>query len=271
MSIFRLFGRAFTLWFLRDADQNAAALAYFTPFALTPLIIVSISIVGIFVGSDRVVAMLLRWGNTVDAGVSDLIYSSVQNFDTVSGYYYVPVIGVIFLSLVVYIALNSLMIGFHKIWQVQPSGWRSFIQRLWRITVFIVVIQLYLISIIILGEFIWYVDRTIPLPIWGFVSFAASFLLTMMLLAIGYGLLSLKSPSFKGRFAGAMVAGLLLLFSRELVALHFSTSPVQSLFGAAGLLISLLVWVYVAAGIILYGAAFAKVYDEERQKNRSLP
>ncbi len=266
MYFLRLLGRAFILWFRRGADESAAALAYFMPFALTPLIILSISIVGLMYGAERVTSMLVRWGNAIDPGVTDLVYSSVVNFDSVATHYYWPIVGLIFLSVMIYITLNSLTTGLHKLWEIEIYGWQSYLKRLWRMTLFIGVIQAYLVSIILLEETLLFASTIWDAAIWSFVGFFGGFLLTMLLLALAYGILSLRAPSFGGRFVGAAVAGLFLLFSRELVALHFTTAPVQTLFGAAGLLITLLVWVYVAAGIILYGAAFARVFDEARGK-----
>ncbi len=268
MYFLRLLGRAASLWFRRDADQHAAALAYFTPFALTPLIIFSISIVGFIFSAERIIEILLRWGNRIDPGITDLMYSSVQNFDAIATHYYWPIIGAAFLTIMIYITLNSLIAGLHKVFEVEVGGWRSYLSRLWRITVFIFVIQCYLVFVIILGEVMTYVSNLTGWGVWLFVSFFMSFLSTMLLLAIAYGLLSLRAPSFPARFMGASVAGILLLFSRELVELHFTTAPVQTIFGAAGLLISLLVWVYVAAGVILYGAAFARVFDEARGRGK---
>ncbi len=263
MSFLRFFLKAGRLWSQKGADQHAAALAYFTPFALTPLIIFSISIVGFVFGAERVVAMLLRWGNAIDPGIADLLYLSVQNFDTVATHYVLPLISLGFLSIMIFVTLNSLIAGLHDLWGVEATGWRNFIKRLWRIALFIVILQAYLVFIILLGDMMAYFASLGGGAIWGIVHFILAFISTMILLAVGYGMLALTSPSFTGRFVGAAVAGFLLLFSRELVALHFTTAPVQSLFGAAGLLIALLVWVYVGAVVILYGAACAHVYDSE--------
>ncbi|MFM2424008.1 MAG: hypothetical protein RLZZ70_397 [Candidatus Parcubacteria bacterium] len=260
----RLFTKAARLWIRRDADQHAAALAYFTPFALTPLIIISISIVGLIYGADRVIAMLLRWGNAIDPGVTNLLYYSVENFGLITDHYYLPIFGLLFVSIMIFITLGSLVSGLHKMWSVEVTGWRSYVARLGRIAVFIVVLQAYLVTILMVADTFTAVAL---FTTWGgfvYVRFIIAFVLTMLLLTFAYGTLALRSPSFQARFVGAAVAGLMLLFSRELVTLHFTTAPVQSLFGAAGLLITLLVWVYVAASIILYGAAFAKVYEDER-------
>jgi len=266
MEFFNLLGRAAKLWFQQGADQHAAALAYFMPFALTPLIIFSITIVGFMVGSEQIITMLLRWGNSIDTELTQLIYTSVQNFNALNTYYLLPILGVIFLSLMIVFALNSYTSALHDMWNVKAIGWRNYAKRIFRIFLVILVLQGYLIMIILLNNtfvaFTWLSDSLW----WQAVHSVISFFITVVLIMIMYGVLALESPPLSARFAGAIVAGTLLLFSRELVALHFATAPVQSLFGAAGLLISLLVWVYVSAGILLFGAAFAKVYETREPK-----
>ncbi len=271
MKFFTLLSQAARLWVRREADQHAAALAYFTPFALTPLIIISISIVGYVYGATRVTDMLVRFGNGVDVGVTDLLYHSVRNFDLITSHYYLPILGALFLSVMIFIALNSLTMGLHKLWDVEVYGWRSYVRKSWRITLFIIVLQIYLVAMILLSDSIALARLVTGGEwLWSVVRYLSSFLLTMTLLAVAYGVLALRAPSFYARFLGATLAGVLLLFSREIVSLHFETAPVQSLFGAAGLLITLLVWVYVVACIVLYGAAFARVYDEMRGQDNDL-
>jgi membrane protein len=208
--------------------------------------------------------MLLRWGNAIDPGVTNLLYYSVQNFNVITDHYYVPLVGFLFVSLMIFITLGSLVSGLHKMWSVEVTGWRSYVARLGRIAVFIVVLQAYLVAVLMLADTFTAVAAYTTWSGFTYIRFVTAFILTMLLLTFAYGTLALRAPSFRARFVGAAVAGMMLLFSRELVTLHFTTAPVQSLFGAAGLLITLLVWVYVAASIILYGAAFAKVYDDER-------
>ncbi|NCO61973.1 hypothetical protein GW879_00780, partial [Candidatus Kaiserbacteria bacterium] len=90
MKIFRLLYRAAAIWLLREADIHAAALAYFVPFAITPLLLLSITIVGFFIGGNQVGILLLRWGNSLDPELTDLIFVSVKNFDNLTTSYYLP-------------------------------------------------------------------------------------------------------------------------------------------------------------------------------------
>ena len=98
MQFFRLFPRAIGVWFSREADVHAAALAYFIPFALTPLFLLSITIVGMFIGGNEVAALLLSWGNAIDPDLTALLDSSVRNFNTLTTAYVVPIIAVLFFS-----------------------------------------------------------------------------------------------------------------------------------------------------------------------------
>jgi len=269
MHFLHFFIKAAKRWHTRDAEQRAAALAYFTPFALSPLIIFSITIVGVVLGSQHVIDMLIVWGKKIDPGVTGLVYDAVLNFNienNLQTHYFFPVVGLLFLLLMVFVALNSFTAGLHALWDIRVTGVRSMLKRLWRSAIFILVFQLYLITMILVAD-----AFTLAVGITGMEWVGAGFrvvsvLGTMFLLTFAYGILPLYAPSYTARLAGALVATTLLLFARELVALYFTTASVASLFGAAGLLISLLVWVYVAAAIMLYGAACAFVYDQDRHR-----
>lgn len=59
---------------------------------------------------------------------------------------------------------------------------------------------------------------------------------------------------------GAAATTALLLLGRRLLLLFLSLSDTGSLYGAAGSIVVLLIWVYVSAQILLFGAEFTWVY-----------
>lgn len=256
---------ALRLWVRSDADQYAAALAYFVPFALIPLMFISIGWVGIIIGTEEVVALLASWGSVIDPEIPVFLETSLAVWSEVTNQYAVPIAAVLFFSFMILVALNSITAGIHKMWGVEVRGWRALLNRYFRAALFVVLIQSYLVFIILLGNII---DALVLITGLSILSALNPFLFlvsTIILFALGYGLLPLQSPSFKARLYGAMVSGLLFFGIRSLVSLHFAASPSVTLFGAASLIIVLLVWCYVAAGVILFGAAFAKVYENSIQ------
>lgn len=259
----RLWWQAARLWSRSDAEQYAAALAYFVPFAVVPLMFISITWVGVIIGTDEVVSLLASWGAVIDPDIPKFLETSLVNWSTVTGQYRLPIAAILFFSFMILVALNSITAGIHKIWGIEIRGPRALIQRYFRAALFIVLLQAYLVFIILLGDTIDGLVALTGLTIIKTLNPLLFLISTVVLFALGYGLLPLSAPSFRARLYGALVSGFLFFGIRYVVSVHFATSPSVTLFGAASLIIVLLVWCYVGAGVILYGAAFAKVYENK--------
>jgi membrane protein len=262
MNFLRLLYRAGSIWLSREADIHAAALAYFVPFALTPLFLLSITLVGMLIGGNEVATLLLGWGNIIDPDLTALLDTSVRNFSVLTTSYVVPFLSVLFFSIMIIVSLNSLGSGLHKVWNVRVRGARVAIERSIRSLLFVLLLQVYLVCIIMLNRTVTYISDVPIVQLLELFYPGLIFVTTVMLITLGYGLIPVAAPSFKARFFGALVAAVMFFFTRELVAIHSAASPIPDAFGAAGLVILLLVWVYVSASIILYGAAYAAAYEE---------
>ncbi len=262
MNFFTLLKQASRLWLNKGSEQHAAALAYFTPFALAPLLLISITLVGVIIGRGDVIALLLRWGGLIDPDLPAFMSSSLANFEVLTTTYALPVFALLFFSLMILFALNSLSSGLQKLWGLEYHGAKNLFWRSGRAILFILVFQVYLVLTIISNNTFALAAENSGLNIFYFFSSGVFFISTTLLFAIGYGLLPLSAPGFRSRLYGAVVATLLFLFTRSLVALHVATSPSPDIYGAAGLLLVLLIWIYMSACIMYFGAAFAKVHQD---------
>lgn len=266
MNFFRLLKQAARLWFHKGAEQYAAALAYFTPFALAPLLLISITLVGVLIGRADVIALLLRWGEFIDPALPAFMTTSLANFEVLTTSYMLPVFALLFFSIMILFALNSLSGSLQKLWDVESFGFKNLFWRSGRAILFVLLFQVYLVVAIMSNNFFsteYTGTGSILFPILSQIVF---FVATTLLVAIGYGLLPLKAPRFKARLYGAVVATTLFLFSRTLVSLHVVTSPSPDIYGAAGLVFVLLIWVYISACVLYFGASFAKVYELHLQE-----
>lgn len=251
----------FRLWFNSDADQYAASVAYFVPFALTPLILISMAVVGLIIGTNELIDLLASWGRVIDPTLPGLINESLSQFMLVTGQYPIPVLAVLFFSFMVVVAINSLTAGMHAILEIKTGGLKALFERYARAVVFIFVLQFYLLFQIFLANFTSSLVDGTGWTVFSILNPIMVLLSTIILFAIGYGILPLKAPSFRARLRGAAVAGILFFTLRVLVSLHFATTPAITLFGVATVIIVMLVWFYVGAGVVLFGVAVAKAYD----------
>ena len=62
-------------------------------------------------------------------------------------------------------------------------------------------------------------------------------------------------------WTGAAVTAVLFTIGKSLIGLYLGRSTVASVYGAAGSLIVILLWIYYSAQIVFFGAEFTKVYS----------
>lgn len=250
------------LWFEKSADQNAAALAYFAPFALTPLVLLSITLVGLLIGRDDVIGLMLHWAGNIDPELPNFLQSSVVNFEILTTSYAIPLFALLFFSVLIIYALNSISCGLHQLWSIDFNGLTGTLERSYHSFLFVLLFQIYLVSIIILNNLSLSISQLPGLHVLQFLPPLIFFALTTLLIAFGYGILPLESPAFRFRLYGALFATTLFLFTKTLVTFYIASSPAPTIYGAAGLIFVLLIWVYISSCIIYFGAAYAKVSSQ---------
>jgi membrane protein len=69
--------------------------------------------------------------------------------------------------------------------------------------------------------------------------------------------------AWKDVWLGAAITAVLFTVGKFLIGLYLGHSSVGSAYGAAGSLAVLLIWLYYAAQIFLYGVEFTKVYADK--------
>jgi membrane protein len=92
------------------------------------------------------------------------------------------------------------------------------------------------------------------------VAFAIAFLLFAMIFKI----LPAVDLDWHDVWTGALVTSLLFTLGKILIGLYLGSSGITSSYGAAGSIITILLWIYYSSLILLFGAEFTKAYAESR-------
>lgn len=261
MNFLSLFLSAGRLWFQKEADQYAAALAYFVPFALTPLLLISMTSVGLLVGTSKLTDLLVAWGESIDPELPIVMSEALTQLQARSDEYTIPVFAIAFFSIMILVALNSLAAGIHKLWEIEKSGWGFFFTRFVRAILTIILIQFYFIAIIVIEGLVTWAEIIIPTQLEVVIQLAGFLLCTVAFLTLSYRVLPVSTLPFRSCLYGGTVAAVLFLGVRTFVNVHLVTAPAVSLYGAASIVIILLMWFYAVGSIILFGAAFAKAHE----------
>jgi membrane protein len=104
---------------------------------------------------------------------------------------------------------------------------------------------------------------TFRFPVLGFLAILLNLLLSLIVLTALFGMLMRWLPSqrraWRRIWAGAVLAAVLLESGKEFLGLYLGRAAFADAYGAAGGLIVLVVWIYFAVQVFLFGAALNEV------------
>ncbi len=269
-SIWALLRDAFYSWIDDKAPAMGAALAYYTVFALAPLLIIVIAVAGLVFGREAAQGHILGQvsgliGEEGARAVQAMLESASQpGPGIVAG-----VIGLILLVIASTGVFVQLQESLDTIWRVVPKSgrgiWGILRDRLLSFFMVIVAGFLLLVSLVLsaalaaLGKFFSYL-LPVPETVLHGLNFLVSFAVITLLFAMIFKILPDAKISWSDVWIGAAVTSLLFSLGKFMIGLYLGKSSVGSAYGAAGSLVIILVWVYYSAQILLYGAEFTAVY-----------
>ncbi|MCP5097607.1 MAG: YihY/virulence factor BrkB family protein [Chloroflexi bacterium] len=248
----------------------AASLAYYTIFAIAPLIVIVVAVAG-QVFEDDTVSQKIEPAivETVGQDAAAVVLSLVANVSE-SG---TGTLGTIIGSALLFFAASGLFFQLQRtiniIWGIttppEQGIWGVLKKRALTFLMVLLVGLLLIFSLIVtavisaLDEFL--ID-ILPLlgPLLPTLDVLVSLCLLTLLFAIIFRVLPDGQVAWKDVFLGAVVTAVLFITGKYLIGLYIKQGAASSTVGAAGSVVILLLWVYYSAQILLLGAEFTQVY-----------
>ncbi|HEY6555266.1 MAG TPA: YihY/virulence factor BrkB family protein [Vicinamibacteria bacterium] len=267
-----LLARAWAGWNHDNAPRLGAALAYYTLFSLAPLLIIVIAIAGLVFGQEAAQGHIVSEmrGLLGEAGATAL-EDVVEHSRKAQGGLLATALATLTLFLGASGALVELKGALNQVWDVDASHRRTGIRGLIldRLTSFAMVLVVgFLLLVSLLASATLAASGGVLaryLPHIGALAQAASglssFAMTTALFALMFKFLPDRPIPWKDVWAGAAVTSLLFSVGRQVIGLYLGRSSLGSIYGAAGSIVVLVVWVYYAAQIFLFGAELTQAWS----------
>ncbi len=270
--ILDLFKNSVTAWVDDYAPSMGAAIAYYTLFSITPLLIIAIAVAGLVFGDEaargeiigQIQDIIGQEGAIAVQGMLKNVSQPAHSMLAIAGSVITMIIG----ATTVFAELQS---DLDRIWRVslppQESGlWRLLRTRLLSFGFVLGVGFLLLLSLIISAAIAGFGKWLTSLFAGGEVVLLAldlsiSFAITTLLFALIYKFMPRATIAWRDVWIGAAVTAFLFAIGKFLIGLYLGKASVASGFGAAGSLVILLLWVYYSTQIFLLGAEFTWVYS----------
>lgn len=262
----KLFLAAVRHWYARDANIYAAALAYFMPFALVPMLALAIAIISLVVSEAVLVETLVRWGNSVAPRITPIVADAVESFTWSNQFWGIPLIGLLVIGWVLLSTLSLLVRGLHHIWRIPDEGaWRQ-VELLFRSGLFFLTFIFFLTLVVTVSIFAPDLFGTGTIAI--YVQNAVVFMLTVGFFTLGFGILTRHPMRWRARLVGSITIAVLLLILRVGLGWWLAFTPAIDLFGAGGVMLGLLIIIYAMTAIIYFGAAVAYQFERPQVRDK---
>ena len=249
-----------------------AALAYYTAFAVIPLMVVVLEMAALFVGHNAEASLLKQIEDIVgqqSAGALGALLDEWQR-EGATGIAVSVAIATLFLGASG--AFDQREDALNAIWGVEPKSQESMLVRLRRrfvsILGFLGTAFLLLVSLAMsagLTAFAQVVSTWLPGPdaIGKSVSAVMSFAVIAVLFAMIFKLLPRAQVAWSDVWTGALITAGLFTIGKFFIALYLGSSTLVSLYGPAGSFVLILLWAYYSSQILLFGAEFTAVYASD--------
>ena len=272
----RLLWNAIQGWSKDDVPRLGASLAYYTLFAVSPILLIAIAIAGAVYGPDAVRGQIVNEiGGLIGTDGAQAIQSILQGAHRNPTGTLAVIIGSATLIIAASGAFLELQHAINTIFRVKTDPKKSGLKRLIlsRLRSFGLVVSigfLLLVSLLVSAALTALSSRIERAVVGGpvllqVINVVVSLAVMTLLFGLIYRLLPDVRLAWRNVWIGAFVTSILFSIGKFLIGLYLGHSTVSSSYGAAGSIVVLLVWVYYSAQIILLGAEFTRVYAEYRE------
>jgi len=259
-------------WLEHRAASKGAALSFYMLFSLAPILVLVISIAGLFFGAEaargEIFAQLRDLVGEQGAAAIQQILAATHRTGG-SGLATVIATGILFVGATS--AFAELKSSLDEIWQApadQAAGWQQLLRaRLLSFSLVLVLAFMLLVSLIV-NAALAVVDRfwgqiwteSWFAPVAEAMSEAFSLGVVTLLFAVIFKMLPKARVAWRDVAMGAVVTALLFAVGKRLIGLYLGNSAVATSYGAAGSVVALMLWIYYSAQIFFFGAELTHQY-----------
>ncbi|HUH73974.1 MAG TPA: YihY/virulence factor BrkB family protein [Chitinophagales bacterium] len=264
--------------FNKFIDDNAiklgASLSYYTLFSLPPLLIIIISLGGIFFGEDAIRGQLVHQIEDLVGESSALfIQKTLSNIQISQKGNIAAIIGIAVLVFSASTVFAEIQSSINFIWGLRTKPNKGIIRFVMNRLVsfsmiaslgFILMVSLMLNSLLkLLSNRLFAFLDIEQINLVMLLNSSIVFLVICTLFTIIFKTLPDANIRFRDAFVGAVFTSVLFMLGKTLIGFYLERTEVGSFYGAAASVALLMTWVYYSALILYFGAEFTIVYTNK--------
>lgn len=269
--IWEVLKASFTGFIDHKVTKLSGSLAYYTVFSMAPLLVVIISLCGIFLGKEAAEGQIYAQLDGFMGKDTALQLQQIIKNAAISGKGKLAfIIGIVTLLVGATTVFSDIQDSINMIWGLKPKpkrGWLKMLQN--RFLSFSVIVSLgflLLVSLAITAILDGFSGRLraqyadVSVVLFYIVNQLVTLTVVSAIFAVIFKVLPDAIIRWKDVISGSVVTALLFMLGKFAISVYIGQSNVGSTYGAAGSLVILLLWTYYSSIILYFGAEFTKAY-----------
>lgn len=257
-----------------DIMKKSASLAFYTIFSLGPLLFVIIFLVSLFFRREAVEGEIYgQIKDFVGGPAAEQVQLVLKNAALEPQSTLATIIGIATLLIGSTTMFGDLQDSINQIWSLKPNPKKGIlkmlINRLMSFGVIASLSFLLLVSLFVsalIDSFIGQLQIAVPgiaVEVAYILNIVLSFVIITILFLIIFTVLPDARIKWKDVLSGAIATAILFMIGKFGITYYLGKNSLGTMYGAAGSLVVLLLWVYYSSVILYFGAEFTKAYAIE--------
>ncbi|MEO6452544.1 MAG: YihY/virulence factor BrkB family protein [Ginsengibacter sp.] len=251
--------------------KYSASLAYYTIFSLAPMLIVIMSLTSMLYARDAMQGHIYaQIKDLVGAEAALQVQDIIKNIHITGKSFFASVISIIVLIIGATGIFGEIQDSLNKIWglkiKTKKTWWKLILNRLLSFSLivsigFIMMVSLLLNALIAaFGNYIGRYFTNFSITFIQVTNNTLIFIATTFLFALMFKILPDAKIKWKDVIIGGLITSFFFTLGKLGIGYYLGQSNLATVYGAAGSVIIIMVWVYYSAVILYLGAEFTKVY-----------
>ena len=271
MAFYKFNKQVITEYIADNVLKYSASLSYYTTLSLAPLIIIIIAVSGLLFGKEAMTGEVYsQISGLVGADAALQIQTMIQNIHLNTNTPFATIVSLAVLVIGATGIFGEMQDSLNKIWGLRTKArkvwWKLLLDRFISFSLilsigFVLTVSLILNALVAalsskLNSIVLGAGDTMLLMIDTLLSIA----ITMLMFATIFKVLPDAKIKWKDVLIGAFITSIVFYLGKFGIGIYLGKSNLTSVYGAAGSIIIIMIWVYYSSAILYLGAVFTKVY-----------
>ena len=269
--LFHYLKQVFTEFGEDDILKYSASLAYYTIFSIAPLLILIISICEILFTKEAIQGHLYtQIKGLVGSDAAIQVQETIKNIHYTGHNVFASIISIVVLIIGATGIFGEVQDSLNKIWglriKTHKTWWKLILNRILSFSLilsigFVMIVSLLLNALVAaFGNFLSHYSNQFSAIMIQITDGILSFVATTFLFSLMFKMLPDAKIKWKDVLLGGLITSIFFTLGKLAIGIYLGRSNIGTIYGAAGSIMIIMVWVYYSSIMFYLGAEFTKVY-----------